>query len=136
MIGIVLGLFSGFLRSKIFNLILKSKYTPVVLVILAAFIWHKYDKSSAVKKAVVEYIADVELEAVRTQLAVEQQILKEVRRRELVAVQALDTLEKEFETQQESALLLKKEIEDYRATISPDNIIPIDSDIFNSLRNK
>lgn len=39
----------------------------IVLVIAAAlFAWHKIDKSSAVREAVVGYVADVELQAAET----------------------------------------------------------------------
>ena len=52
--------------------ILQSRAACAALAIAAVlggfFVWHKVDKSSAVRRAVVEYVADAELTAARVQL--------------------------------------------------------------------
>lgn len=49
---------------------LKSRAGMLVMLSLALFSWHKIDKSSAVRKAVVAYVADVELSAQRRSLEI------------------------------------------------------------------
>ncbi len=46
-----------------------SRAGIVVIIFAALFAWHKMDKSSAVRNAVVGYIASVELEAAKTRNA-------------------------------------------------------------------
>lgn len=43
--------------------ILGSRVGVVVILVLALFAWHKIDKTSAVRRAVVTYVAGVELSA-------------------------------------------------------------------------
>jgi hypothetical protein len=39
----------------------------VVIIVAALFTWHKIDKGSAVRKAIIGYVADVELSAERAE---------------------------------------------------------------------
>lgn len=52
----------GFLRGR-FMKFLTSPFGVVLLASLALFTWHHLDKRSAVREAVIGYVADVELAA-------------------------------------------------------------------------
>tara|TARA_Y100000310_G_scaffold211266_1_gene212038 strand:- start:16642 stop:17007 length:366 start_codon:yes stop_codon:yes gene_type:complete len=45
-----------------------SSISTLVMVSVALFGWHKIDKTSAVRSAVANYVADVELEAARAEI--------------------------------------------------------------------
>ena len=104
-----------------------SVITAVVVIALALFTWHKFDKNSAVRSAVMEYVADVELNAARAQIA-------EANRRAEIAAAAQERLEEKVQVAEGEVIRVAREIEQYEA----ENDIPtsgrVDNGIFDRLR--
>lgn len=123
MISLAGSLFTKFLfRNRTTSVI-----SALVIVALALFAWHKMDKRSAVREAVMEYVAQTELFAARAQIA-------EANRRAAVAAEAVEQLEERVQVARGEAQRLAVEIEQYEA----ENDIPIsgrvEPDLFNRLR--
>ena len=123
MISLAGSLFTKFLfRNRTTSVI-----SALVIVALALFAWHKLDKRSAVREAVMEYVAQTELSAARAQIA-------EANRRAAVAAEAVEQLEERVQVARGEAQRLAVEIEQYEA----ENDIPIsgrvEPDLFNRLR--
>ena len=104
-----------------------SAITAVVVIALALFGWHKLDKSSAVRAAVMKYVADVELTAARAQIA-------EANRRARIATEANTRLDEKMQAAQGDALRYEAEIEAYeqQTTVSADG--RVSNDLFDRLR--
>jgi putative IMPACT (imprinted ancient) family translation regulator len=104
-----------------------SAITAVVVIGLALFGWHKLDKSSAVRAAVMEYVADVELTAARAQIA-------EANRRAAIADEAAQRLDEKVQAAEGEAMRFEAEIEAYeqQTTVSPDG--RVSDDLFDRLR--
>lgn len=123
MISLAGSLFTKFLfRNRTTSVI-----SALVIVALALFAWHKLDKRSAVREAVMEYVAQTELSAARAQIA-------EANRRAAVAAEAVEQLEERVQAARGEAQRLAVEIEQYEA----ENDIPIsgrvEPDLFDRLR--
>lgn len=96
------------------GLLLRSR-TACSLLSLAAvlggfFAWQKLDKSSAVRRAVAEYVAHAELTAIRVEL-------REFKRRQEVAVSAKQQLQSEIEKANAIAEAAVEELEHYVSTV-------------------
>ena len=104
-----------------------SAITAVVVIMLVLFGWHKLDKSSAVRAAVMKYVADVELTAARAQIA-------EANRRARIAAEASTRLDEKMQAAQGDALRYEAEIEAYeqQTTVSADG--RVSDDLFDRLR--
>ena len=104
-----------------------SAITAVVIIMLVLFGWHKLDKSSAVRAAVMKYVADVELTAARAQIA-------EANRRARIATEANTRLDEKMQAAQGDALRYEAEIEAYeqQTTVSADG--RVSDDLFDRLR--
>lgn len=123
MISLAGSLFTKFLfRNRTTSVI-----SALVIVALALFTWHKLDKRSAVREAVMEYVAQTELSAARAQIA------EANRRAEIAETQAAQLSEREQVTRGE-LIRLHAEIEQYEA----ENDIPtsgrVEPSVFDRLR--
>jgi len=123
MISLVGSLFTKFMfRNRTTSVI-----SALVIVALALFAWHKLDKRSAVREAVIEYVAQTELSAARAQIA------EANRRAEIAETQAAQLAEREQVTRGE-LIRLHAEIEQYEA----ENDIPtsgrVEPSVFDRLR--
>lgn len=111
-------------------LLLKSRAASSLLTVIAIFgglfVWHLADKTSAVRKAVAEYVAQAELQALRASLS-------EVSRRQAVTDFANKSLEIEMEQAKEQAKKATRELEHYVSTVE-DNCI-VDPALRKRLRN-
>ncbi|MBO6858492.1 hypothetical protein [Roseibium sp.] len=107
---------------------------PIIrnLIIVAAilgglFVWHKVDKSSAVRRAVVEYVADVELTTSRVQL-------EELKRRQALTSKANRHLQNEIEKANADAEAATQELEHYVSTVDDNcTLLP---PVIDRLRNR
>lgn len=104
-----------------------SAITAVVIIMLVLFGWHKLDKSSAVRAAVMKYVADVELTAARAQIA-------EANRRAAVAAAATSQLQERVQVAEGEALRVTLETEQYEAKNEIPTSCRVDSGIFDRLR--
>ena len=95
-----------FLLNLLFRNRTTSAITVVVLVFAALFTWHKIDKGSAVRDAVVRYVADTELKTAR-------EAIKEAERRARVAEEAGERLEEKLQAAEGEAIRMSEEIERY-----------------------
>lgn len=115
----------------IFNILFRNRTTSVVtsliVVSLSLFTWHKLDKRSAVRAAVMEYVAQAELTAARAQI-------DEANRRAAIAEAASSRLQERVQAAEGEAIRIAREIQQYEAT----NDLPIsgrvEPDIFDRLR--
>ena len=111
--------------------ILQSRTARTVLTIAAVlgglFIWHKVDKTSAVRRAVVEYVAKVELTAARVQL-------EELKRRQDVTDGARRFLQTEIEKANAEAEAAAQELEHYVSTVEDSCIVQ--PGLIDRLRNR
>ncbi|WP_299812457.1 hypothetical protein [uncultured Roseibium sp.] len=111
--------------------IFQSRAACSVLAVAAAigglFVWHTVDKSSAVRRAVAEYVADMELTAAKAQL-------DELQRRETVADQARHRLQSEIDLAQAEALAATQELETYVSSVGDG--CTVQSDLLDRLRNR
>lgn len=94
------------------SMFFRNRTTSVIsaLVIVAGvlFTWHKVDKGSAVRRAVMEYVADTELKVERARIA-------EIERRARIAVEAADQLRERTSAIEGELSALNGEIEAYEA---------------------
>lgn len=100
--------------------ILKSRAAFSALAIAAVlggfFIWHKVDKSSAVRQAVTGYVADVELTAARVQI-------EELKRRKVVTDQANRRFQTEINKANAEAEAATQELEHYVSTVEASCVV-------------
>lgn len=82
-----------------------SRAGIVLTIALALFSWHKFDKSSAVREAVVRYVASVELEAaeaetkaIQRRLVLAEAANTSLRDRALEAEQEMEDAQRALET--------------------------------------
>ena len=80
-IGPILGIGARFLGSRTGAVVIAT-----LLIVFGFLLWHQFDKSSAVRKAVAEYVADVELSSARAELA----LLKKAHEATLAANEAYE----------------------------------------------
>ena len=103
--------------------------SALVFVAGALFVWHKVDKGSAVRKAVNQYVARVELKTAQAQI-------DEANRRREVAETANARLQERVQVAIGEAARVAQEIERYEA----ENDIPIscrvEPNLFERLRGK
>ncbi|ERP93616.1 hypothetical protein Q669_01870 [Labrenzia sp. C1B10] len=111
--------------------ILQSRTACAALAIAAVlggfFVWHKVDKSSAVRQAVVEYVADAELTAARVQL-------EELKRRKVVTERANRRFLSLIDQANAEAEAAAKELEHYVSTVGDG--CTLQPDLFERLRNQ
>lgn len=111
-------------------ILLRNRFAFSLLSVTAVFgglfVWHLTDKTSAVRKAVAEYVAQAELQALRASLS-------EIRRRQVVTDNANKSLEFEMEQAKEQAKKATRELEHYVSTVE-DNCI-VDPALRKRLRN-
>ncbi len=100
--------------------ILKSRTATALLaaagVLVALLAWHKLDKGSAVRQAVVGYVARVELTSARVELA-------EIRRRQAVADAARRHLQSQIERAEAQAEAAAEELEHYVSQVDEGCIV-------------
>lgn len=116
---------------KIVGFAFGNRTTSVIstLVILAALLfgWHKIDKSSAVRSAVANYVADVELATARARI-------DEADRRVRIAEDATSRLQERIQVAEGEAIRAARAVERYEA----ENEIPssgrVEPDLFDLLR--
>lgn len=106
-----------------------SVISALVIVALALFAWHKLDKRSAVREAVMEYVAANELRVARSQIA-------EANRRAAVAEEATRTLSASLEKIEAEATGFQSEIERYEAGLENLPACQPDDDFFDGLLTK
>lgn len=121
------------LALKLFGMLFANRATTgitcMVLLIGAAFAWHWFDKSSAVRQAVVGYVAQAELDAATAQI-------NEANRRAQVAEEAADLLLIRVRDAEAASLQYEQEIESY---VSENQIHPscvVGQPILDLLRGK
>ena len=119
----------GSLAGLIFRTRVGSAAAALVVVTAGLSTWHSLDKGSAVKQAVVEYVARTELAAARAEAT-------EARRRAEVAERATEALEARAEAAERDAEAFVQEIKAYedQTTINPDGIV--DGAILDRLRSR
>jgi len=112
-------------------MLLKSRAVCSVLSVAAVsgglFVWHTLDKSSAVRRAVAEHVAAIELSALRVQL-------NELNRRQAVADMAKKRLKVEIEKATARAEAASEELEHYVSTVEDTCIV--DPDLHGRLHNR
>ena len=112
-------------------LLLKSRAAcslfSLVAVIGGLFVWHQVDKTSAVRRALANYVAHSELQALRVHL-------NEANRRHAVAQTARKQLEAEIEQATAQAEAAAEELEHYVSTVE-DNCV-VDPGLRERLRNR
>lgn len=113
--------------SAVFFKLATSKAGIVVILGLVLFAWHKLDKTSAVRGAVVGYVADVELTAARAELA-------EQRRLWAAANTANRLLHADIALAEAAAEAANLELETYVSTV--DDVCRVDGPILERLRNR
>jgi len=95
-------------------LVLRSRAVRSLLLLAAAlggfFVWHALDKSTAVHRAVVEYVAQSELTSLRVEL-------NELKRRKDVSDHAKRQLLSEIEKANAEAEAAVEELEQYVSTV-------------------
>ena len=105
----------------------RTACSALAAVLGGFFIWHQVDKSSAVRKAVVEYVADVELTAARVQL-------EELKRRKVVTDRANRRFLSLIEQANVEAEAASQELEHYVSTVKDSCIVQ--PGLFERLRNR
>ena len=95
-----------------------SRIGIVCIIAGALFLWHKFDKSSAVRRAVAEYVAAEELAAVNSEL-------RETQRRAAVTMAANERLRQAAAEAEEMAATAEQELEAYVQAnpIDPDCVV-------------
>jgi F0F1-type ATP synthase membrane subunit b/b' len=110
---------------------LQSRTACAALAIAAVlggfFVWHKVDKSSEVRRAVVEYVADAELTAARVQL-------EELKRRKVVTERANRRFLSLIDQANAEAEAAAQELEHYVSTVGDGCILQ--PYLFERLRNQ
>lgn len=101
-------------------LILRSRTVCSLLVLTAVlgglFVWHTFDRSSAVRRAVAEYVARSELTAIRVQL-------NELKRRKAVSDGASRQLKSEIDMANALAEAAVEELEHYVSTVETSCVV-------------
>jgi hypothetical protein len=115
----------------VLGFILRSRVACSVIAIAAVlgglFVWHWVDKSSAVRRAVVEYVAKAELTSARVQL-------EELKRRKVVSDQANRRIQSEIEQATAEAEAVAQELEHYVSTVEDSCVLQ--PDLIDRLRNR
>ncbi len=95
-----------------------SVISAFIIAALALFTWHQIDKRSAVRQAVIEYVADTEIKVLQDQI-------KEANRRAAIASEAQARLEERLQVAEGEARRIAREIEQYEAEneINPDSVV-------------
>jgi hypothetical protein len=93
----------------------------------AFFVWHKVNKSSAVRRAVFEYVADAELTAARVQL-------EELKRRKVATDRVNRRLLSLINQANSEAEAAAQELEHYISTVGDG--CTVQPDLFDRLRNR
>ena len=98
--------------------LLGTRAGAVAAVLVALLAWHHFDKSSAVRRAVVGYVADVELTAAQAQI-------EEAKRRRAITSAANTHLLERLQVAEGEAQKIAREIELYEAEneINPDGVV-------------
>lgn len=103
--------------------VLQSRVACSILAVLAflggLYAWHTFDKSSAVRKAVIDYVAQAELTSARVQL-------EEQRRRRAVADKANRHLQTEIDQANADAAAAAEELEHYVSQVDDSCIVQPD----------
>lgn len=111
--------------------ILQSRAACSALAIAAVlgglFIWYQVDKSSAVRKAIVAYVAEAELTAARVQL-------EELKRRKVVTDRANRRFLSLIEQANVEVEAASQELEHYVSTVEDSCVVQ--PDIIERLRNR
>ena len=87
-----------------------SVVSAFVIAALALFTWHQFDKQSAVRQAVIEYVADTEIKVLQAQI-------DEANHRAEVAEDASAALSKRLSALEAEAAQHQQEIEEYAASL-------------------
>lgn len=106
---------------------LTSRAGVVALIAMALFSWHKADKTSAVRRAVAGYVADVELSAKNAELA-------ELKRRSAVFASANNILLDQVARANADAEAVNQELEHYVSTVADD--CAVDGALLKRLRHR
>lgn len=113
------------------GLVLRSRAACSLLVLAAVlggfFVWHKVDRTSAVHRAVAEYVARSELTAIRVEL-------DELKRRKVVSDSAKRELQTEIEMANALAEAAVEELEQYVSTVETNCVV--DADLVKRLRDR
>lgn len=104
-----------------------SRAGIVALICLALFAWHKIDKTSAMRRAVAGYVADVEIAAKNAELA-------ELKRRSAVFASANRNLLSQVAKASAEAEAANLELEQYVSTVDDD--CAVDGALLERLRNR
>jgi len=109
--------------------LLFSRGGIVVMIGLALFTWHTLDKGSAVRQAVVQYVAGVELAAAEAELA-------EMKRRAVAANVAAEQLQEKVAAAEGEALRMSLAIEEWESSnaINADGVV--DARLLERLRGR
>lgn len=99
----------------------------VAVVLGGLLLWHKIDKSSAIRRAVVGYVAKVELASARAEL-------DELKRRRAVSDKARRQLQSEIEKATADAEAAAEELEHYVSTVEDSCVVG--SGLADRLRNR
>ncbi|WP_346908562.1 hypothetical protein [uncultured Roseibium sp.] len=106
---------------------LTSRTGLVILIATVLFSWHEVDKTSAVRRAVAGYVADVELAAKNAELA-------ELKRRSAVFASANKNLLDQVARANADADAANQELEHYVSTVADD--CAVDGALLERLRNQ
>ena len=101
----------------------------VAVFIVAAFTWHALDKGSAVRRAVIEYVA-------HTELAVATAEKRELQRRVAVYRRTNSTLNKQLDQADADNATAQQEIADYVEANKNVPSLRVGDDLFSRLRAK
>ena len=106
-----------------------SSRTGIIVIICAGlWLWHTLDKSSAVRRAVIGYVAHTELETARAEAA-------EFKRRAKVFEAAKQALEIQLADAGEAKAAAEKRIADYERTTPVAGDGRVSADLYLRLRN-
>lgn len=94
---------------------------------IALLLWHHFDKSSAVRKAVNEFVAHAELVSLRVEK-------EELRRRRAVTDRANRRFSAEIQQAYADAEAAAEELADYVSTVADSCVV--DADLLKRLRNR
>lgn len=104
-----------------------ASISTLVIVGVILFGWHKFDKGSAVRRAVTEYVADVELATMRAQI-------DEANRRSAVTEEARERLEERLQVLEGTADRQGREIERYEVENEVNDMCVVDGRVLERLR--
>jgi septal ring factor EnvC (AmiA/AmiB activator) len=113
------------------SLLLRSRTSCALLALAAVLsgflVWHTIDRSSAVRRAVTEYVANAELTAIRMELS-------ELKRRNMVSDTAKRQLQTEIDKANAQAEAAVEELEHYVSAVE-DNCV-VHPDLVERLRDR